>query len=163
VLAVAVLAALAASGCGDDTPRSAARDTGAPAVDGAPHQARWLELSNPLSPAQWMASRGAPAPKPHHDPEVRRLVELLAAAHARYRESERMIANRAVQLSDMLRPLGIEESPGAILDDLVGVAGEIGQTEGFGAVSQHYFNLRAANLARPDALATLKARYGSRS
>ena len=90
------------------------------------------------------------------------MAERLSVANARYRESERMIANRAAQLSDMLAPLGIIESPISILDDLTSIAGEIGQTEGFGAISQHYFNLRVAQVERGEALAVLKARYGPR-
>jgi hypothetical protein len=161
--AVVAVAAFALAACGDEAPRSGPHDKAASAIDSGPHQAKWLELSSPLSPAQWLASHGEPKVRTLDDPEVRRLDELLNRANARYRESERMIANRAVQLSDMLKPLGIQETPTAILVDLVGIAGEVGQTEGFGAVSQHYFNLRASSIARPDALTTLKARYSARS
>ena len=73
-----------------------------------------------------------------------------------------MIANRAAQLSEMLPSRGIVEGPIAILDDLTSIAGEIGQTEGFGAISQHYFNLRVADVRRGEALAMLKTRYGPR-
>jgi len=160
---VVAVAAFALAACGDEAPRSRSHDKATSAIETEPHQAKWLELSNPLSPAQWLASHGEPKARTLDDPEVRHLDELLNRANARYRESERMIANRAVQLSDMLKPLGIQETPTAIIVDLVGIAGEVGQTEGFGAVSQHYFNLRASRIARSDALTTLKARYSSKS
>lgn len=166
ITAALALACLASAGllaaCGDEAPdREAGRTSQRDAA--AAHQAPWLEVGSPLTPAQWLASRGEAAPRPVGDPEVKRVAQQLVAAHAVYRESERMIANRAAQLSDMLVPLGIRESATAILDDLTQVAGAVGQTEGFGAMSQHYFNLRAASVGRADALATLKARYGPKS
>lgn len=101
-------------------------------------------------------------PKPVNHPEVKRIAGQLVTAHGLYRESERMIANRSAQISEMLSAHGIRERPTDILNGLTGVAGEVGQTEGFGAVSQHYFNLRVANMERDAALATLKTRYGPR-
>ena len=86
----------------------------------------------------------------------------LATAHRLYRESERMIANRAAQLSEMLKASGVEEDADDVLADLAAVAGEIGQTEGFGAVAQMYHNLRSSGVGRAEALAALKTRYGPR-
>lgn len=110
-----------------------------------------------------MASRNEPKVRKESDPEVQRLDRMLTAANALYRESERMIANRAVQLEGMLAGIGIKETAAVILDDLTAVAGEVGQTEGFGAVSQHYYNLRASSNSRGEALAALKSRYGRRN
>lgn len=133
------------------------------AVSVPAHKVKWLEQSNPLSPAQWLVSRDEEKPRPLQDSEVRRIGELLMIANKRYRESERMIANRSVQVEDMLEGLGLHEEAKEILQQLVDIGGEAGQTEGFGAISQHYFNLRAAKVERAVALSTLKARYGSRS
>jgi hypothetical protein len=150
--------------CDDDAPR--AQDTPASTETGAPqtaaHQETWLQPSSKITPAQWMASRSLPEVKPLHDPEVKRIASNLDAAKKIYRESERMIANRAVQVEDMLKDIGVIERAADVLDDLTRVAGEIGQTEGFGAVSQHYFNLRASQIERAEALATLTSRYGVR-
>lgn len=96
------------------------------------------------------------------DADVAAVAKKLAAAHVVYRESERMIANRSVQLSDMLASLGIEESAPVVLDELLEIAGGSNMEEGFGALSQHYFNLRAAKVSREEALATLKSRYGGK-
>jgi hypothetical protein len=146
-------------GCGDETTPDPSRASDAGSKI---YNAKWLDLSSPLTPAQWLVSRNENELKPIGDPEVRRVADSLSSANARYRESERMIANRASQLSDMLAPLGIIESPIAILEDLTSIAGEVGQTEGFGAISQHYFNLRVARVERREALAVLTRHYGPR-
>lgn len=156
------LMCLAVAGCGEEAPQSGERRHVSGDAGGA-HHVGWLEVSSPISPAQWLASRGEAKPRPFSDPEVQRIAGLLAVAHIRYRESERMVANRSVQVSDMLHGIGIREPASGILEDLAGIGGEVGQTEGFGSISQYYFNLRAASTSRADALETLKARYGSKS
>lgn len=163
LMLIALCAAMggAMAACSDDssdTRKSAQQTNAAP----APHQVKWLDLGHPFSPAQWLVSRHEPALRPIDDPEVQNVAARLSVAHGLYRESERMIANRAAQLSDMLAPLGIEESAPSLLDDLTGLANDVGMTEGFGAVAQHYFNLRSAKAPRDKALADLKARYGGK-
>jgi hypothetical protein len=161
-LILGCVAGLTIAGCGDEAPQSGERK----AVRGdsaGTHRAEWLEVSSPISPAQWLASRGQATVLPVSDPEVQRVATLLVEAHRRYRESERMIANRSVQVSEMLSRIGLDEGAIRILDDLTGIGGEVGQIEGFGAISQYYFNLRAASVPRDEAISTLKARYGSKS
>ena len=160
-LSIAIAAMLAISACGEETPREAAPVPSTVQSD-APHQAKWLEVSNPLTPAQWLASRGEERVRSLNDGKVMEIDAKLDTAHRVYRESERMIANRAVQLSEMLKASGVEEGAGDVLADLAAVAGETGQTEGFGAVAQMYHNLRASGVSRADALAALKTRYGPR-
>lgn len=162
VLALGCMTSLAVGGCGDESPQSGERRQVSGDESGA-HRAKWLEVSSSISPAQWLASRGEASARPLSDPEVQRVAAQLSEAHKRYRESERMIANRSVQVSEMLRQIGHDEGPIRILDDLAAIGGEVGQTEGYGAISQYYFNLRAASVPRAEALATLKARYGSKS
>lgn len=123
---------------------------------------RWMHVDNKLTPAQWLVSQGLDQPKPVNDPDVRNAAATLQEANRLYRESERMIANRAVQLEHMLREIGVQENATSILTDLTRVAGEVGQTEGFGALSQQYFNIRASRIEREPALAELRARYGRR-
>lgn len=146
--------------CGDDEPKT--KDAPNATSANAAHTEKWLQPGSKLSPAQWMASRKLPEVKPPHDPEVMRIAANLDAANKLYRESERMIANRAVQLEDMLQDMGVTETAADILADLTRVAGEAGQTEGFGAVSQHYYNLRSHQTGRGEALAALTHRYGAR-
>lgn len=156
-----VLGVVLLGGCDDDDGAAARKESTASST---PAQGQtWLQPGDKQSPAQWMVSRSLPQAKPLDDPEVRRVASVLASANALYRESERMIANRAVQLEGMLKDVGISEPAADILSDLTTVAGEVGQTEGFGALSQHYFNLRTNNIGRGEALAVLKSRYGRRS
>lgn len=161
LLAAGAAVALVLSACSDEAPQ-ARKSTPPSGSATAPHQVKWLDLGHQVPPAQWLASQGEATLKPADDPEVQRVASQLAAAHRIYRESERMIANRAVQLSDMLASLGITETPAAVLEDLTSIAGGAGMTEGFGALTQHYFNLRASKIAREAALATLKSRYGGK-
>lgn len=161
-LALVCSVSVALAACGDEVPSQGERARVLSEAAG-PHTAKWLELSSPISPAQWLASRGEAKPRPESDAEVQRIAGLLSAAHKRYRESERMVANRSVQVEDMLKQIGISEGAVGILDDLTSIGAEVGQTEGFGAISQYYFNLRAASVSRAEALATLKSRYGSKS
>ncbi|WP_139247927.1 hypothetical protein [Hyphomicrobium sp. CS1GBMeth3] len=150
------------SACSDEAPISRDGTRKEAAVD-APHKVKWLEVAAPISPAQWLVSREEDQPRLASDPEVQRIAQLLATAHKRYRESERMIANRSVQVEAMLHQIGLSEGATVVLDGLTGIGGEVGQAEGYGSISQYYFNLRAASASRADALATLKARYGSKS
>jgi hypothetical protein len=158
-IAVAVLLALSA--CGEETPREASGPPPSANVV-APHAEKWLDVENPLTPAQWLASRGEAQARSISDAKVLEVDANLEAAHRLYRESERMIANRAAQLSDMLKASGVAEDADDVLADLAGLAGEIGQTEGFGAVAQMYHNLRSSGVDRTAALAALKTRYGPR-
>lgn len=159
---IALGLSLALAACSDEPPiesKSALKGTSAT----APPKRQWLEIHSATRPAQWVLDWRAPKDRAPSDKELERVEKSLAAAHAIYRESERMIANRAVQLEQMLAKLGVEESAANILEDIASVAGEIGQTEGFGAVSQHYYILRSSRHDRADALALLKSRYGTRT
>jgi hypothetical protein len=157
LLAVSV----SATGCDEDEPQRG--DAPVPgSSSAAEHREAWLQPNSKYTAAQWLASRTSAEAKPLSDPEVKRLAVMLDNANKLYRESERMIANRAVQLEGMLKGIGVSEPASEILDDLTRIAGEVGQTEGFGAVSQHYYNLRSNDIGRGEALAALKSRYGKR-
>lgn len=155
------LQTLAASGCSD-----AEEPQGAPASETAAtlnHQTlKWLEINSHITPEQWLASRHEPALRPADDPEVQRIRVLLQDAHRLYRESTRMIANRAVQVEVALKEHGAEDTAVALLTDISTLAGEVGQTEGFGAICHHYLNMRVNGLDRSTVIATLKDRYGKR-
>lgn len=157
---------LALTACSDEPPienKAPVKPTSATSSATSPLKRQWLEIHSSTRPAQWVLDWRAPKDRPASDEDLVRVEENLAAAHAIYRESERMIANRAVQLEQMLAKIGVEESAANILEDIASVAGEIGQTEGFGAVSQHYYILRSSRYDRTNALALLKSRYGTRT
>lgn len=123
---------------------------------------KWLESNDGITPAQWLVSRRDGAVKPISDPQVQHIKRLLDDAHKLYRESQRMIANRTVQIEEALREQGSDDEATQILADLANIAGEVGQTEGYGAISQHYINMRKEGRKRAEALADLKALYGVR-
>jgi hypothetical protein len=148
--------------CSDEKEASAPPRAEAGQAAAAPHKVKWLELNAGLSPEQWLASRNEDRVRPETDQEVVRIGGLLDSAHRLYRESRRMIANRAVQVEGMLETAGAGETAVSILEELASLAGEVGQTEGFGAISQHYVNLRSSGHDRSAAVARLKALYGTR-
>jgi hypothetical protein len=163
-IACAVFAALAAvvSGCSED-PATVSEPDAQKATQIAAHDISWLAVDNDLSPAQWLASRNEETLRPLSDPQVQSVKKLLDDAHRLYRESQRMIANRTVQIEVMLTASGQMDSAIQVLQDLAGVPGEVGQTEGFGAIGQHYVNLRSEGLDREQALEKLKTLYGKRA
>ncbi len=153
---------MAASGCSDEQPQGETEEEGAAAAADAPlTEKRWLQVTGTASPELWLASRGA-REQSSNESALADLRESLAAASRRFGESPRMIANRAVQLETMLAKAGAPEAAPSLIAALLSVVGESGQTEGFGAISQHYYNLRAASVDRESALADLKRRYGAR-
>lgn len=125
-------------------------------------QIKWLETDHGITPAQWLVSRRDGMVKPISDPQVQHVKRQLDDAHKLYRESQRMIANRTVQIEEALREQGAGDEATEILADLANIAGEVGQTEGYGAISQHYINMRKDGRKRAEALADLKALYGVR-
>jgi|LNFM01.1.fsa_nt_gb hypothetical protein len=159
-----LFAAIAAvtSGCSED-PATVSEPDAQKSTRIAAHDISWLAVDNDLSPAQWLASRNEDALRPNSDPQVQHVKTLLDNAHRLYRESQRMIANRTVQIETMLTATGQSDRAVQILKDLSEVPGEVGQTEGFGAIGQHYVTLRNEGLARDAALEQLKKLYGKRT
>ena len=159
--AAATAFAILVSACSEEN-QTVANPDAAQAPTIAAHDISWLAFDNDLSPAQWLASRNNDDLRPLTDPDVQRVKKLLDNAHRVYRESQRMIANRTVQLEGMLAANGHNDPAVEILSDLAEVPGEVGQTEGFGAIGQHYVNLRTEGRSKEDALAKLKRLYGKR-
>lgn len=158
LVVAAVATAVIVIGCSEESPPPAHKIEAARSSK----EIRWLEPGSDLTPQQWLLSRREKSVRPLNSPEVLRVRKLLDAAHQLYRESSRIIANRTVQVEEALREKGFEEDAIRILEDLGGIAGEVGQTEGYGALSQHYLNMRTKGLGRGEALAEIKALYGKR-
>jgi len=153
---------LLVAGCSDEQPASdsAARGT---TVEAKQREDHWLELEDGTPAADWLAARSAANGKVLSQAELSDLKAALSTAVLRLGESTRMIANRAVQLEMMLKAIGHNEGAVPLVQKLTSVIGETGQTEGFGAISQHYYIMRNNGLSEDDALADLKRRYGPRS
>lgn len=118
----------------------------------------WIARQDKVGADQWLASRAAGVDVAPSDPSVSEMRSLLAAAHERFGDASRMIANRAVQLQGMLKEKGIDESAPEIIQSLLQAAGSTENTsgfEGFGALCQKYFILREQGIARNQALAQL--------
>jgi hypothetical protein len=117
---------------------------------------RWLDVNDPTLPEVWLASREAKADLPASAPQVEAFHDLIGRASRRYVETPRMIANRAVQLEEMLAARGIDENARLALEGLIGVRDDNGDRRSFGEAVQHYFNVRATAISRDQALRSLR-------
>lgn len=156
---VGAAVALALAGCSDESEPE--RRERVPATEGrSSAQKNWLEPTDMLQPETWMASREAGADLTASSPEVAAWRTLLSDADSRFDETDRMIANRVVQLEDMLRGIGVQESPREIVTAFMPLAAK-GARRGFGDLCQHYFNLRTQGADRDAALAALRGAGGA--
>lgn len=114
----------------------------------------WLEASDMTPPELWLASLSAGTGTSFEAAEAEHLRDLIAQARTLFHETPRMLANRTAQLHRMLAGRAIEETPSAILEGLIIVAGN-GRKRSYGALCQHYFNLRAEGHGRTEALGYL--------
>jgi hypothetical protein len=117
---------------------------------------KWLDAHNRNTPERWLASREAKVDLDENDPAVLDLRIKLNEAAQRFGDATRMIANRAVQLEEMLAEEGISEHAPELIETLSSTATALRQREGFGSLSQHYFNLRKQGVGREVALQQLK-------
>lgn len=152
------------SACSDEQPTAARNNTtDEKRAAGEPNHADdWLELAEGISPPDWLAARSAAHGKNLKQVDRDALEKALATAAVRLGESPRMIANRSVQLEAMLHDLGHQQDAIDLIEKLTSAIGETGQTEGFGAISQHYYIMRKSGLTAEQALEDLKRRYGPR-
>lgn len=102
---------------------------------------QWLEAHHDIAPEDWLIIRSQAALGGNVTSQDHRQT-VLQHASQHFRESPRMIANRAVQLEDMLMEIGIEESAVSLIDNFTHLPTE-GTPHNFSAYCQYYFNLRA--------------------
>jgi hypothetical protein len=124
----------------------------------------WIARQDQIAPDQWLASRAAGVDVAATDPSVSAMHALLGAAHERFGDPSRMIANRAVQPEGMLKEKGIVEPAPELIRLLLNAAGTTENMrgfEGFGAMCQKYFILREQGLARDQAIAQLTTKVQS--
>lgn len=160
--AACILTSATLGACSDDPVETIAQH---PTAQEDPKKARaqehWLEANEGTKPEVWLASRIDGQSATPGSPTVERIASLLHTAAGQFRESPRMIANRAVQLEGMLAEIGAPEPAVEVIEELSRVVGDNTHEEGFGSLCQHYFNLRTSNHDRDQALADLKLRYGA--
>lgn len=119
----------------------------------------WLNANDRTPPEQWLASRAAHADLPLSDPSVAAFHALLVRADRAYDETPRMIANRVVQLQEMLAGRGMTEAADTLIEGFLSLGTDGGRRR-FGEDCQHYFYLRSANRDHGDALAALRGEAG---
>lgn len=119
----------------------------------------WLRANEHVDPALWLPSREAGRDLAATDPAVDKMRDAILAARAHFLESHRMLANRTAQIGKMLAEDGRAEDYAGILYALAEVAKAAGQTQTYGELCQHYYNLRHKGATREEALNVLAERY----
>lgn len=154
---LAILAVLTMSACD----RGGGADTADQAVVARTSESElpaWLSPTDGTDPARWLAGREAGRPLPADAGPVRAMRTTLNGAAGGFIEDPRMIANRTVQLGQMLAEVGKSERSGALIDGLGRIAARHGRHKRlYGEMCQHYFNTRMRGLGHDAALADLAA------
>lgn len=159
----AFAAALALSACGGDAADEGTAEQPVVARTTAADVPAWLSQTEAMDPARWIASREAGRLVPESDPRTAALRAGLDRAGSAFIEDRRMIANRTVQLGQMLAEAGMPERYAGLLDGFVSVAGARHRRQLYGEMCQHYFNARSQGDDPPAALARLTERYGAQA
>ena len=151
--ALILLVPLAACNRGDD---AAERDETVVARTSETELAAWLSHKDGTDPARWLAGREAGHPLANDAAPVQAIRASLARAAEGFIEDRRMIANRTVQLGEMLAETGKSESYRDLLDGLGRIAAARGRHKSlYGEMCQHYVNFRNRGLGHEAALAEL--------
>lgn len=119
----------------------------------------WLSHTDPTEPARWLANREIGRPAAEVGSRAEHLRHSLARAKEVFIEDPRMMANRIVQLGEMLAEAGKPEPYADLLDGLEEVAAATHRKQLFGEMCQHYYNTRQQGADRATTLARLKERY----
>lgn len=123
------------------------------------HLPDWLSPTDGTDPARWLAGREAGHPLPGDAAAVRELRESLDKARSAFVEDKRMIANRTVQLGQMLSEIGKTESYRGLIDGLGAIASARGRHKSlYGEMCQHYYNTRSQGADHATALTRLETR-----
>lgn len=149
---LAVLACMLIACAEEASPPRAAPTPGAAAEPA--QSATWLGAHDAAPPGPWLIAHLPDRARANGTtPEA--VTALLQTAAGRYRESPRMIANRAMQLQTMLAEEGLDEDAVSLLTLLARLPPA--NRVSFSADCQHYYNLRVQGLDREQALARLAA------
>jgi hypothetical protein len=151
-----VVVSVLLEGCGDQVEKSHSNTAATAQSTTAIAEKRWLDINDPTRPELWLASREAKVDLPPSAPQVEAFRDLIARAARRYIETPRMIANRAVQLEEMLAARGIKENARLVLGGLTVLREDDGDRRSFGEAVQHYFNIRETAPSREQALQSLR-------
>ncbi|MCJ2034510.1 hypothetical protein [Methylobacterium sp. J-068] len=146
----------------------AACDGGEPAQDSAVVATKsdaevpaWLSPTDGMEPALWLARREPGQSGATAAARSDHLRHSLARAKETFIEDPRMIANRTVQLGQMLAEAGKPESYDDLLDGLEEAAATTRRKQLYGELCQHYYNTRQQGLDRTQTLLRLTERYAA--
>jgi hypothetical protein len=117
----------------------------------------WLTPLSAINPARWMAEW--PGQAVETEGRLSMAQQLLDRADKRFNEEPRMIANRSVQMAEMLLEHSAKEHPLEILDDLLAVTGPDAVFVSYSELCHHYFTIRRRGLKRRAALDALEKKY----
>jgi len=121
----------------------------------------WLSPTDAMDPARWLASRELGRPAPEVGSGADHLRHSLARAQKAFIEDPRMVANRTVQLGQMLAEAGTPEPYADLLDGLEAVAAVTTRKQLYGEMCQQYYNTRRQGADRATTLARLTERYAA--
>lgn len=133
------------------------------ATKSGPEGPKWLSPTDATEPALWLASQEPRQSAETITERTDHLRHSLARAKRTFIEDPRMIANRTVQLGQMLAEAGQGEDYSALLDGLEAAAATSHRKQLFGELCQHYYNSRQQGLDRTKALVRLTDRYAAQA
>ncbi len=149
-----LLPLLMLAACGSEEPREEGQSVVARTSES--ELPGWLTPTDGTDPARWLAGREAGRALADDAPEVAAMRVSLKAARTGFVEDMRMMANRTVQLGQMLAEIGKPEPYRRLIDGLGGIAGQRGRHKSlYGEMVQHYYNARAQGADHEAALAQL--------
>ncbi len=149
------------AGCGDEQPRKQTGEKRS-GLTTSEIQPSWLDVHDDIAPDAWLIEREKSAGQTISDADAQSLRQSLQRAAATFKESPRMIVNRALQLEAMLKPVDEGDTAISLIARLTDAAGGATRAEGFAAIGQHYYNMRKAGISAGQALDGLSQRSGSR-
>lgn len=148
-----IAAPLAACDRGEEQSRDEQTVVARTAEAELPH---WLQPTDGTDPARWLAGREAGRALPASAEPVQTMRKALDEARPGFIEDPRMIANRTVQLGEMLSEIGKPEGYRSLIAGFGEVAARRGRHKSlYGEMCQHYYNTRARGLGHADALKEL--------
>ncbi len=152
---------LALAGCGSEEDTARRDEPAVVATRTDAELATWLQPTDPMETGRWLASREVGRVLPSDDAASAQMRRSLGRAQSFFIEDTRMIANRTVQLNEMLGQAGKSERYEALIEGLTRVAQAARGRQLYGEMCQHYFNTRQQGADRDKALALLSERYGA--
>ncbi|CCB63718.1 hypothetical protein [Hyphomicrobium sp. MC1] len=160
IFALALVIAAGLNGCSEEQPtqRQAEQRSGLTKVG----TKSWLTEQDDVKPEIWLIEHEAKSDGKVAAPKSGEVRRALIEASEKFNDSPRMVANRAVQLEDMLKGAGGDETAISLIT-MLNNAIAANRIESFGAAGQQYYNLRKAGFTGEEALDALSKRYGSRS